>query len=77
MVYLGPWLESRIFDDIPNNLADLERAFHAHLLSHNVAMQPGLSARCARPGWFRVTFSREAEYMDVALSRLDRALNNW
>ncbi|KAF8875715.1 hypothetical protein CPB84DRAFT_1752598 [Gymnopilus junonius] len=41
-------------------LNDLERAFHAHLLGHGIAIQPGLPAYCQHPGWFHVTFCRKA-----------------
>jgi hypothetical protein len=75
MLYFGPWLDRRVSDEYSRR--ELEQAFHVHLLSHDIALQPGMSARCPRAGWFRATFSRGEGYMDEALSRLDRALNTW
>lgn len=78
MIYLGPWLDRRTSHH-SNTTAqrELEQVFHTHLFTHGVAIQPGLSAKCPRPGWFRVTFTREELYMEEALSRLDRAMNTW
>lgn len=78
MLYLAPVLARRRGSDSSNNnVAELERAFLAHLLNHHISMQPGLPAFCPRAGWYRATFSREQNYMREALSRLDRALDSW
>ncbi|KAH6903447.1 hypothetical protein BKA70DRAFT_597897 [Coprinopsis sp. MPI-PUGE-AT-0042] len=76
MISLGRYLGIGTTDSETESFA-LEGAFLSHLRSYQVLLQTGSSSHFPFAGWFRLTFSRTPQYMEVALSRLDNALKNW
>jgi aspartate/methionine/tyrosine aminotransferase len=55
------------------SMRERESTLLAFLLAHKVMPIPG--AMChAEPGWFRFTFAVRRDYLDVALARVERAL---
>ena len=76
MVFLGKYLGIGPADTKPESFA-LEPKLLAHLRRHKVLLQMGGPSHFPFAGWYRLTFSRGAAYMDAGLARLDKALGSW
>jgi aspartate/methionine/tyrosine aminotransferase len=56
------------------SMRERESTLFAFLLARKVMAIPGAMCHMAEPGWFRFTFSVRRDYLDVALARIETAL---
>lgn len=54
--------------------ADLDRAVLDSLVAHKVFLSDGVRFGAEKPGWFRIVFSRDADYLDLGLRRIADAV---
>ncbi|PHH86578.1 hypothetical protein CDD83_10038 [Cordyceps sp. RAO-2017] len=58
----------------PGPVADIDRAVMDSLIAHKIFLSDGVRFGAEQPGWFRIVFSHEADYLDRGLRRIAQAV---
>ncbi|UNI17005.1 hypothetical protein JDV02_003386 [Purpureocillium takamizusanense] len=64
------YLKNRVVDESEKQQVDLNQDVMKSLLKHKVFLADGVRFGAEEPGWFRIVFAHETEYLELGLDRI-------